>query len=306
MYVFLGIFLLIAIVFFFLGWFRARRIRKKVCTLSCCEKNQLLNDLIEPFGFSYDPCSDVFSSRLDAWQKDFGYCTLYDRAAPHVQLVFDCEPFYFNAHGRTWLLELWKGQYGINTGAEMGLYYAEGIIPPEDYTTTLFQAVEESRMPYMTTELWKGDQRLYQQKSRHWWQTGFLMGCFSQPEELTLKANITFDDFDMQEAFLQALEAQNYPWQAYSACYSTITLVFTAPQHRQPCQRAPLSCRFSQWKNKRFCKLFLWITRPFSNSADRLLYLYYFLPFAFRRTVQVCKPKRYKSGRKLRRKQKRM
>ncbi|MDE5717389.1 MAG: DUF4474 domain-containing protein, partial [Lachnospiraceae bacterium] len=44
---------------------------------------------------------------------------------------------------------------------------------------------------------------------------------------------------------------------------------------------------FSQWKNRIFCKLYLWVTRPFSCTEDRVLYLYYYLPSAFRRLLRL-------------------
>lgn len=298
MYFFLGAFIFLAIVCAILGFWRVRTCRKKVCALSCFEKNQLLNELIEPFGFSYDPCKDLFFSRIDAWQREFGYSQLYDQAAPHVQLVFDCEPIYFNAHGRTWLLELWKGQYGINTGAEMGLYYADTFVFPEDYSTTQFHAVKDEDLPCFSMELLSGRQCLFQRSGRHWWMTGFLMGRFCQPKDLTLKASVTFPDYEMLDGILQALDDQSYPRWVYSINCSTLTFLFHQPVFFKPCKRSPIICRFSQWKNRKFCGLFLFVTRPFCTAEDRLLYLYYFLPAAFRKTVLVCKPGRYKIRRR--------
>ena len=45
--------------------------------------------------------------------------------------------------------------------------------------------------------------------------------------------------------------------------------------------------RFSQWKNKIFCKLYRWVTRPFVCTEDRILYLYFYLPAAFRRLLRL-------------------
>ena len=58
------------------------------------EKCRLLKDLIEPFGYSYVLPQDIFTSRIDAWQRQFGYCRLYDEAAPHVNMILDCLPVY--------------------------------------------------------------------------------------------------------------------------------------------------------------------------------------------------------------------
>ena len=64
----------------------------------------------------------------DAWQKAFGYLDAYNRAAPYLSMVFDSYPIYFDYEGRTWLVQIWKGQYGICTGCEIGLYYTDGIV----------------------------------------------------------------------------------------------------------------------------------------------------------------------------------
>lgn len=295
MYIFFGVFLLLIILFAVLNHCRAKSIRKKICCLPDCEKVQQLNQLIAPFGFCYDPCQDIFTSRLDAWQRDFGYCALYDQAAPFAQMVIDCEPIYFDYQGRTWLIELWKGQYGINTGAEVGVYHADSLISPDEYATTLFHAVSDSEMLELSMELFSGNRRLFHLCRRHWWLTGFLLGCFSQPWNLTLKASIQFPDFEMMNAFWKALSQRGCPVEDFSFHGLSVTTLLKEPCAKQPCARFPLSCRFSQWKNKCFCRLFQWITRPFVCTTDRILYLYYFLPFAFRRSVQACcKPRRYK------------
>ena len=117
MYLFFGIFFLVLLFFFCLNHWRRKKIIQKVRCMCMKEKCCILDELIAPFGYAYLPAQDIFTSRLDVWQRDFGYCTLYDKAAFRFNMVFDCLPVYFEYDGRTWLLELWKGQYGINTGA---------------------------------------------------------------------------------------------------------------------------------------------------------------------------------------------
>ena len=48
-----------------------------------------LNKMIESSGYAYDPSQDIFYSRIDAWQRNFGYCQLYDEVAPSLSLIFD-------------------------------------------------------------------------------------------------------------------------------------------------------------------------------------------------------------------------
>lgn len=47
---------------------------------------------IEAAGYSYDPKQDIFYSNMDAWQRNMGYCRLYDEAAAPMGMIIDCEP----------------------------------------------------------------------------------------------------------------------------------------------------------------------------------------------------------------------
>ena len=73
-------------------------------------------------GFLYDPDQDIIYSRMDALQRNFGYAFGYDAAALAMNAVIDCEPIFFDHDGKHWMIELWKGQYGLETGCEIGVY----------------------------------------------------------------------------------------------------------------------------------------------------------------------------------------
>lgn len=127
MYLSIGIVILLLLLSVVAFAARKRYAVKKVCTMSPAEKCEALNLLIQPFGYCYDSTQDIISSRNDAWQREFGYTTLFDKAAPWFNMVFDCLPVYFDYQDKTWLIEFWKGQYGINIGAEIGIYYADVV-----------------------------------------------------------------------------------------------------------------------------------------------------------------------------------
>jgi len=74
-------------------------------------------------GFAYPPEKDIFYSTKNAWQKNFGYTRLYDILAPIFRIIIDTEPIKFNYNNKNWLITFWKGQYGIVTGAKIGIYY---------------------------------------------------------------------------------------------------------------------------------------------------------------------------------------
>jgi hypothetical protein len=77
-----------------------------------------LAQAVEVAGFDYDPEQDIIFSRMDAVQRRFGY----DASALLMSAVIDCEPIFFDFGGKTWMIELWKGQYGLETGCEIGVY----------------------------------------------------------------------------------------------------------------------------------------------------------------------------------------
>lgn len=296
MYLFFGIFLLLCILFFLCSHWRRCKIVRKICGMDRCQKLCLLNELAGPFGYAYLQDEDVMTSRTDAWQRTFGYCSLYDRAAVHFHMVFDCEPVYFDYQDRTWLIELWKGQYGINTGGEIGIYQADGLLSPDKYDSALFHSVPDDQMLPVSMDLYRRDAHLFSIRQTHWWLTGFRMGTYSEPEDLSMRASIAFPSRDMMRSFVQGLQNAGYRRCDLQICGHTVTVNFLEPCAPQPRRSRSLAARSSQWKNRIFCKIYLHITRPFTYTPDRILYLYYYLPFAFRHMLRI---KQYKK-RKLR------
>ena len=73
-------------------------------------------------GFLYDPDQDIIYSRMDAPQRNFGYAYGYDAATLGMNAILDCEPIFFDYDGKHWMIELWKGQYGMESGCEIGVY----------------------------------------------------------------------------------------------------------------------------------------------------------------------------------------
>ena len=108
MYIIFPFILLLLIICALLMFWRKKAIIRKLCCMPVKEKLCRLNELIRPFGFEYLLSQDIFTSLKDAWQRDFGYCWLYDKSADLFNMVFDCEPVYFDHKGCTWMIELWK------------------------------------------------------------------------------------------------------------------------------------------------------------------------------------------------------
>ena len=296
MYIFFGLILLFLILFCCVNHFRKKKIIQKITCTPLEEKCREINELIEPFGYFYSPEKDIFSTRTDAWQRTFGYCSLYDKAAYHFNMNFDCLPVYFNYKNRTWLIEFWKGQYGINTGGEIGIYYADRILEEDEYTSTLFDCVSDEDMLNLSLTLIKNDEPIAKLHDRHWWLTAFSLGCFSQPRELSLYAYLCFPDREMANAFAEGLLRAGYSSLSFQNNH-TVTFRFTHSFAPTGFFRK-LRTFIGQWSNLFFCKVYLFTTRPFHSSVDRLLYLSYYVPFAFRKTLRIRRYRKFRTRKK--------
>lgn len=269
-------------------FFQCRR-KKIICKIRCmddCTKCSLLNELGYPFGYDFHCDCGFFSSTMDAPQKQAGYMWLYDYLAPRFQMVLDSLPVYFDYQDRTWLIEFWKGQYGINTGAEIGIYHADRIIPESDYKTAWFSCADEEEMLDCSFRLCKGEGECVCNSGRHWWLTAFLTGCFTRPPALTMETCVSFPDREMLCAFVNGLRRAGCADDCINVKGLTVCFIF-----RKSTAKFNLITRFfrrySQWKNRIFCRLYLWVTRPFLCTEDRVLYLYYYLPVCFRRLLRL-------------------
>ena len=282
MYLLFGVFIFFCVLFVCLGFYKKRCIVRKICQMDACRKVCLLDEILEPFGFCYKAQQACIVTRVDAWQRAFGYRTLFDRTASCFGMVFDCEPIFFYYKDYTYRIELWKGQYGINTGCEAGIYRAAGRLEPEQFDKACFNSVPDGEMLTIGMKLCHKGQRLFSDLKLHWWLGGFCMGRYCEPENLTMQVSITFKNSNMLACFVESLLNMGYQKNYIDVCDLTVSFVFGCPHTRQPRCRNCLRIRWQQWKNRLFCRLFLCVTRCFTCTLDRILYLYFFLPAAFR------------------------
>jgi hypothetical protein len=201
-------------------------------------------------GFLYDPGQDIIYSRMDARQRNFGYAYGYDEAAILMSSILHCEPIFFDYDDKHWMIELWKGQYGLETGCEIGVYTRPFDADPRRYeffdltvgerpgdpapTHNLYYdcAANADRLQLATT-LWRRKKKLLTRGPEyHWWLTGFKWGILSHPDELTVNVAITLKDQTMCEAFLTGVAGRAYPDLQVSATTVSFTFgeAFAFPQ----------------------------------------------------------------------------
>ena len=162
------------------------------------------------FGYQFDPVGQYYFTPNDPWQRNFGFNTLYDLGASFVNFYYDTFRCRFTYRGMDWLVQFWKGQYGlVFLGAEIGTYYK-----PLDREYAHYDAVSDDDALYMSMTLYrKGEERLTREYAKYWWCTGFspgLLDSFRDRSELTLKARLTMKDQEMLQLFTEQLESQGH------------------------------------------------------------------------------------------------
>lgn len=256
---------------FYEYWEKCQEWKKpvKIPVLNEKEKRQRLSELIEPFGFAYDEKQDIFYSRMDNRKRKYGYGRIYDEAARNM--IIDYEPVYFEYDEKKWMIEFWKGQYGMLTGGEVDVYY----LPKDEIEEGMLQpcCAETKDMLRVQTALWKNGKQLYYRRDYHWWLNGFVLGEFSKPRELEMDIEIVLKDMEMKDAFLHGLHEAGYQNGELSVVGNTVWIHFTKPHTRQPITRFRLFSTIKQMENKRNCRRYRKVTRDYANAYDKILAL---------------------------------
>lgn len=257
-----------------------------------------LNDDLKPFGFAYYPKQDYFYSIMYGWQSEVGYCQAYDEGSAGLSMIIDCEPIYFKYGGKKWLIEFWKGQYGMTTGCEIGIYTTTGPIlniPGVFNGTFYFCAKEEDHLPLSFTLRKKG-RELFHRSEHHWWLTGFRLGDFSWPDELSVDINLTLKDAEMRDAFLGGLLETGYSMDELTIRGNTVSLLYDTPHSRQPSTRTPLIENYMQTNNLRNCEAYNIATKTYTSTVDRLNYVKEAAPKLYHKIINIGNTKELFKG----------
>lgn len=231
-----------------------------------------LYETIKKAGYAYDKHQDIFYSILDPWQRKYGYCRLYDESAAPMGMIIDCEPIYFEYDEKKWLIEFWKGQYDLTAGAEIGVYSTdkEDLDIKDVFTGTLYNSVSNKDLLNMSFVLKKKGRVLLIREEKHWWLTGFKLGEFCNPSELTMNISITLKDKTMRNEFVKGLKKAGYSDYEIIINGNTVGLEFDKPRTKQPVTRTEETDWIIQKKNKLFCDRYQEITAPYDNFPDKM------------------------------------
>ena len=164
-------------------------------------------------GYLYDPERDVFYTAKDPWQRNFGFNVVYDVSAQLILLNYKTNRFKFNANGKDWMIQFWKGHYGLVIyGGEIGVY-----TKPVDRVVEHYDCASDEDMLRMSLKFYQYDVK--QEKwvfsferpyGLYWWCTGFKIGnngggYDTKFSNYRIDARITMKNFEMLEAFTKSL-----------------------------------------------------------------------------------------------------
>ena len=227
---------------------------------------------IEIAGYEYDPEQDIFCCNMNPWQRNMGYSRLYDEAMAPFGMIVDCEPIYFEYKNKIWLIELWKGQYDLNTGCEIGVYTANKPLVniPEVYKYMFYNCANDTERLTMSFTLKKNGKILFSRDERHWWLAGFKLGEYSEPSELVMNLNITLKDNIMRDAFIGGLLKIGYSGDEYIINGNTVGLTFDKPHTPQPITRRDETDKIIQKKNKILCDRYNDIAKAYTTINEKI------------------------------------
>lgn len=171
--------------------------------------------------YKYDPEGEFFYvDDLNSWQQQFGFNPLYDFAAGFTVMYYDTVRIYFDYQNRGYLLQLWKGQYGLMfIGSEIGFYEKDDKKPTSSSAALNHYECATDHLLPMEMVCYRMDSTgtlnpLFKRKyERHWWSTGFVPGVlknFRDRSELVMEARVTFDTPEMAKIVGDTFKANKF------------------------------------------------------------------------------------------------
>ncbi len=180
--------------------------------------------------YKYDASGEFFYvDDINSWQQNFGFNPLYDFGAGFTFMYYDTIRIKFNYQNTGYMLQLWKGQYGLMfVGSEIGFYKKDDNTPISSTGNAAldhFDCATDHLLPMEMVCYRAGTDGslnpLFKRKYElHWWSTGFVPGVlknFSDRSEIVVEARITFDNAEMAKIVGDTFKANGFKEIAASA-----------------------------------------------------------------------------------------
>ena len=157
--------------------------------------------ILEIAGFEYDEKQGIYYSQMNPLQRKFGFNLVYDMAAPMAGMIYDTKRIEFNYDNREWMIQIWKGQYGITSGAEIGLYNRD---PSRNFQ---YDCADDEDLIEMQFDFYNQNEFVFSRgPEKHWWLTGFKVFHVGVPLLIDLDMTLKFTDKQMAQSFAKSLK----------------------------------------------------------------------------------------------------
>lgn len=175
-------------------------------------------------GYNLDSAELLLYAQVNVWMRDFGFTFLYDLFCYTTPFFFyNTRRIKFDYDGMEWMIQIWKGNYLVSNGAEVGIYTRE----PGSFGT-YYDCANDGQMMNMSMKLIHGDDVLFERPlQEHWWLTGFQISNTLYPAKtLTLDFTIEMKDEEMLSAFCEAVENHYMNDMTYTVDGLTVNVVW--------------------------------------------------------------------------------
>lgn len=187
--------------------------------ISVTTSTHFIKDYLEDhqiLSYQYSYIDDYYyTNDKDCWQDDYGFGRAYDLVAPYILLEYDYVRVFFTYEDKDWMIQLWKGQYGLLFyGSEMGIYTKDHS-DEEDTITTFYDSASKEDWLKMEMTLYHDngfgtyEREFSREYDEYWWCTGFKGGHLRREEpadELRMVSRITLKDEKMTKLFVEGLK----------------------------------------------------------------------------------------------------
>lgn len=156
-------------------------------------------------GFNMNLSEMLVYATVNCWMRNFGFCYLYDVIASSMPVFFNYNTrrLKFEYNGLEYMIQIWKGNYTVSNGGEVGIYCRD-----KSKFGSYYDSANDDQMLEMSMQILHGDKVLVNKPlQRHWWLNGFNLGTrLYLPESLTMKFSIVMTDEEMLNAFCEAID----------------------------------------------------------------------------------------------------
>ncbi|MDR0531546.1 MAG: DUF4474 domain-containing protein [Oscillospiraceae bacterium] len=163
--------------------------------------------------YHYNPWGNYIYNSKYAFQWLFGFNQVYDTFDFVANCYVDTIRCKFNYGGKDWLVQLWKGSYGVclAIGGEIGVYNKSEHFPLRHY----FSAVEEDWVKMEMSIYHNGKLLFTRPFEKYWWCTGFQPGVLEwfliKPRvHVSMVAKLEFNNTAMAQLFARCLAEKSF------------------------------------------------------------------------------------------------